>query len=127
MYCIDKLNNKKENNMNIVNVFIYRHGDCDCTNNGLSSKKDFIPMIVLDKNETEAQAIEKVKANGQDPDNYLVLVRRELWGHNADYIKPLTETRWVMFGGNFAYASNAMFEELTGSRQPISIHDRVED
>jgi len=118
---------KRKNNMNIVNVYIYRNSLGDCTNDGLSSKKDHLPLVVLDSNETEESAISSLTADGKNPNEYLVLVRRELWGENRDYIKPLTEKRWVMFGGNFAYSSDSRFSNFTGSHQPIQIHDRVEN
>ena len=113
--------------MNIVNVYIYRNSLGDCTNDGLSSKMDHLPLVVLDRDETEESAINSLTADGKNPNEYLVLVRRELWGENRDYIKPLTEKRWVMFGGNFAYSSDSRFGQFTGSHQPIQIHDRVEN
>lgn len=112
--------------MNIISVSIYRNGDDDCTNHGLSSKADRLPLVVLEFGESSADAIQKLKDEGKDPDRYLLLVRRTLWGETADYIKPLTEDRWVMMGGNFAYTSDSRFREFTGSRCPLPIHDRVE-
>ncbi len=121
MYCI-----KNNNNMNIINVNVYRNGDRDCTNNGLSSKADDLPLVVLEFGESSADAIQKLKDEGKDPNRYLLLVRRVLWNEPADYIKPLTENRWVMMGGNFAYTCDGRFRDLTGSRCPLPIHDRVE-
>ena len=112
--------------MNIINVSIYRHGNDDCTNHGLSSKADRLPLVVLESGESSADAIQKLKEEGKDPDRHLLLVRRTLWNKNADYIKPLTEDRWVMMGGNFAYTSDSRFHEFTGSRCPLPIHDRCE-
>ena len=112
--------------MNIINVSIYRNGNDDCTNHGLSSKADRFPLVVLEYGESSADAIQKLKNEGKDPDRYLLLVRRTLWNENADYIKPLTENRWVMMGGHFAYTSDSRFHEYTGSRCPLHIHDRCE-
>lgn len=112
--------------MKIFNVSIYRNGNEDCTNHGLSSKADRLPLIVLESGESSKDAIQQIKDEGKDPDRYLLLVRRTLWNENADYIKPLTEERWVMMGGNFAYTSDSRFREYTGSRCPLPIHDRCE-
>lgn len=113
--------------MKTININIYRAADGrDCTNNGLSSKGSSFPMVVLEFGETSAMAIETLRNEGKDPERHFLLVKRNLFGGNADYIKPLTETRWVMMGGNFGYTSDSRFNDYTGSRTPLPIHDRVE-
>jgi hypothetical protein len=104
-----------------LHVEIYKSNSLgDCTNNGISSKAHELCLVNV--------------SGPFKPDKKIpaaLLVEGNLPG--TAKIVPLKETRkgkWVMFGGNFAYSSDARFcdaaEKLTGSRGPIAIHDRIE-
>lgn len=105
--------------MKKLTIFVFRNGNTDCTNGGISSKRDMLTMVVYADGETPNPA-----------DGDLMLVRRVLWGKRYDYLSPITEVEkgnvgWMM-GGNFGYTSDSRFEEYTESAQPLPIHDRQE-
>lgn len=103
-----------------LHVEIYKSNLGDCTNNGISSKAHELCLV----------NVSGPFEPGKDCPGAL-LVEGNLPG--TAKIVPLKQTRkgkWCMFGGNFAYSSDARFcdaaEKLTGSRGPIAIHDRIE-
>lgn len=103
-----------------LHVNIYKSNLGDCTNDGISSKAQELCLVNVSG---------PFKPGKGCPG--ALLVEGNLPG--TAKIVPLKKTRknkWVMFGGNFAYSSDARFcdaaEKLTGSRGPIAIHDRVE-
>lgn len=62
--------------------------------------------------------------NAEDDFIILELVKRDINGKEYLHFKQKGETRWVMFGGNYANCSDSRFKEL--NRYPIPIHDRIE-
>ncbi len=99
-------------------VSVLRQSD-DCTNNGLSSKKDRLILV--------GPGIPRI-FEVEDDEPHLVLVKRELFGktHFSAVPSDLVEKRkHSMFGGNFCYTSDSRFSEINGGH-PIKIHDRVE-
>lgn len=107
-----------------VLVNVYRNGLGDCTNNGLTSRVSSSWLFVDCSREEALQLCEKEYIN---PYEQMILVRRTLWGRNADYAEPLMKKAGhQMFGGNFIYTSDSRFSEWTGSRAPIAVHDRFE-
>ena len=98
----------------------------DCTNGGLTSKIETAELFCdCGKEDAAAWCAE----NGKDPSKQLILVRRKLFGGNADYAEPLMKEdgRWGMHGGNFIYTCDGRFREYTGSRLPLPVHDRFEN
>lgn len=88
----------------------------DCTNNGISGKRWMFRMITEE---------EEMELQTNEPDRYLVLVKRELWGEQAWYLRPLNILKPAgsigpMHGGNYAEVDYNL------SRLPLPIHDRFE-
>lgn len=88
----------------------------DCTNGGVSSKR-WIFKLITEEEETTLQT--------DKPEEYLVLVKRELWGKKAWYLRPLKILHQKgylspMHGGNYATIDYDL------SRLPLPIHDRFE-
>jgi hypothetical protein len=93
----------------------------DCTNGGITAKVQELCLVNVSG---------PFEPNKKIPG--ALLVEGNLPG--TAKIVPLKETRkgkWFMFGGNFAYSSDARFndavEKLQGTRGPVAIHDRTED
>jgi len=97
-------------------VSIYKSGDIeDCTNGGISSKKDSAILT--------GEGIPPVSTVTEESPE-LVLVRRVLCGQEYLHAQPAhdpTGTGW-MFGGNFIHTTDSRFP----NRCPIAIHDRQE-
>lgn len=96
-------------------VFVLR-SESDCTNNGLSSKKWYFRMITEEDEST---------LKTDYPEEYLVLVKRILWGEKAWYLRPLkilkpNNSLEPMFGGNYGKLDYRL------SKYPLPIHDRYE-
>lgn len=105
--------------MKKLNVYIYRDCSGDCTNGGVSANAKSLTLVIYENGETPNQA-----------DGDLMLVKRVLWGEQADYLRPISETDegcvgWMM-GGNFGYTCDSRFHEWTGNANPLPIHDRQE-
>lgn len=90
----------------------------DCSLNGVSKTHD---QKLVVEHENGFLTAEDVEAGG-----YVVLelVTRSIGGKDYFSFKPKSETRWVMFGGNFAYTSDSRFGKF--SDYPVPIHDRIE-
>lgn len=112
--------------MKAVLVFIYRSPAIgDCTNFGISSKVDKAWLLCEG---TDEEFVEFLNKKNCQPTLQFRLVRRMLFGKRADYIEPFIKSDGLqMMGGNFAYSSDPGFREVTGSSQPIAIHDRFEN
>jgi hypothetical protein len=101
-------------------VDVYKTNGTNCTLNGISSKSNVICLINVD--------------GPFNPDNdkpAALLVPGNL--PNTVKIIPANinqEKTWVMFGGNFAYSSDARFndavEKIAGYRGAVQVHDRIE-
>lgn len=87
--------------------FVYKHGQ-DCTNNGLSNKKD--KLILIGENGENFDSPFGVDEN----DDYLVLVEAFKDNPQAKHLRAVPKSvldsgRWYMFGGNFLYSSDSRF------------------
>lgn len=109
-----------------LSVTVYRFSLGDCTNHGLSSRKN-----TIDCYDGELSAIiEHCKQNNIDMNDVLYVVRRELWGEKHPYLTPL---EWaankpngnVCAGGNYANGDSRWYEWF-GHYLPLPIHDRIE-
>ena len=90
--------------------------ETDCTNNGISGKR-WIFRMITEEEEKDLQT--------NEPERYLVLVKRELWGKSAWYLRPLNILKPAgsigpMHGGNYATVDYNL------SSLPLPIHDRFE-
>ena len=102
-----------------LTVNVYKNG-YDCTLNGISSKCNELCLINVDG-----------PFNPDDDKPAALLVPGNL--PNTVKIIPANvneDKTWVMDGGNFAYSSDARFnnavEKIAGYRGAVSIHDRIE-
>jgi hypothetical protein len=102
-----------------LTVNVYK-SNFDCTLNGISSKCNELCLINVDG-----------PFNPDDDKPAALLVPGNL--PNTVKIIPANVNQnktWVMDGGNFAYSSDARFnnavEKIAGYRGAVSIHDRIE-
>lgn len=114
-----------ETKMKKISVYVYRDNLGDCTNNGVTSRNSSMLLFVDCDRE---DAISWCKEHHYDPNEQLILVRRNLWGERHDYAEPLVkpENMAQCAGGNFVYSCDSRFREYTKSWQPISVHDRFD-
>ena len=102
---------------------IYKHKGQDFSNHGISEKYDEILYESPDG---------YVELDTEDlPENFCVLVKRELWGEKHYYFAPKTlidAGKWVMSGGTIVSSSDSRYGEALGETtgRPIPLHDRVE-
>ena len=95
-------------------VFIYKNGNTDCTNKGISSDRDKIILV--------GEGVEEIFEVGEN-EPCLELVKGVENG-KCLHAKPMVEKRWTMFGGNFIYSSDSRFSKLNNGN-PIKIFDRI--
>lgn len=111
-----------------VSVFRDSHLNCDCTNNGVSSRHNRFELFWdCTRKEAEHYCTEK----GIPFDEALFLVKRELWGEDHSYAEPLFRPQnkiGGMWGGNFVYTCDSRMYKLGGltTALPIPLHDRFE-
>lgn len=97
--------------------YVYRNGLGDCTNGGISSSRRELYILSKQKGPSEPEDIR----------DCVYVEWREVTGEQYIDCKPAYfRRRWYMAGGNFLYTSDSRFREITGSKYPISIHDRYE-
>lgn len=100
-----------------INAEIYKPKWGDCSNNGLSSRFDDVYIVCDDGNYTFD--------TDNPPENLCVMVKRELFDENADYIRPYKDspkgTVGYMYGGCIVYTSDSRFRN-----RPLKLHDRTE-
>ena len=116
IYNEDEINESLEGGVKALPVDVYRTGNVDASNGGLSSENDEL-MFVFDDLQSPFETEE-----GED---YLVLVKRNLFNKEVLSAVPksiLDSGRHSMFGGNFIYTSDSRFP----SNAPIKVHDRIE-
>lgn len=111
-----------------VSVFRDSWLNCDCTNNGVTSRHNRM-MLFWDCERDEA--VKYCVENGIDVDSALYLEYRELWGEDHSCATPLIIPKGKvgpMMGGNFIYTSDSRLYKI-GERKcavPIPVHDRFE-
>lgn len=103
----------KANERSRISCSVYRDHLGDCTNNGVTSKKNAV-ILVWGKGE--------LPECYKDRDDVLELRERRVQGTTYINATPLGEKRWTMFGGNFVYTNDSRFP----SPYPIPVHDRIE-
>lgn len=125
---------------NAISVNVYKWDWGDCTNNGISERNSELLIVgqvdyMTKEFETFADNLylsHKINFNNEEElnaDNLCLLVKRELFGENADYIvglKDYLSGKWTMMGGNFGYSCDSRYRQ-TINNLPLPIHDRIED
>lgn len=97
-------------------VEVYKSGDGDCSNGGISSERNRLYIIGKGFPFMPKDIRECVK-----------LESKEVGCVSYVNAKPLYfPKRWYMMGGNFIYTTDSRFSEMTGIRYPIPVHDRYE-
>ena len=115
--------------MQHILVFVYRCADrCDCTNGGVTSKYGSLELFWDCERD---DALQYCKEHNINPEQSLLLVKRELWGEDHSYAEPLNKKpgKWYMMGGNFVYTCDGRLYSIGGRTcaSPIPVHDRYEE
>ena len=109
-----------------LSINVYRNGDYDCTNNGVSARARTMCLVNADgpvDPTTACPAVWVEKSNAGVVRIVPAELRDGVWG-------PVKE--WFMMGGNYAASSDSRFsaavERALGARfyGAVAIHDRVE-
>ena len=104
-----------------LKVSVFRHGNYDCTNGGISSKASELCIVNLPGSAEPSEDCPAAR-----------LIVRSPCGKPILSIVPDGEERWTMFGGNYAACSGNGFSDacskLLGHKfyGAVAIHDRVE-
>tara|TARA_S200002703_G_scaffold146032_1_gene140773 strand:+ start:571 stop:900 length:330 start_codon:yes stop_codon:yes gene_type:complete len=106
-----------------IQVQVFRHGNYDCTNGGISSKATELCLVNLPGSAEPSEDCPAAR-----------LIVRTPFGDSKPLltIVPDGEERWTMFGGNYAACSGNGFSDacskLLGHKfyGAVAIHDRVE-
>lgn len=106
-----------------IQVYVFRHGNYDCTNGGISSKATELCLVNLPGSAEPSEDCPAAR-----------LIVRTPFGDSKPLltIVPDGEERWTMFGGNYAACSGNGFSDacskLLGHKfyGAVAIHDRVE-
>ena len=98
---------------------IYKHEGQDFSNHGISSQHDNILLL------NEEGWIDVDLDN--PPENLCIFVERELFGKEANYIRPYEDVDTsshtdYMAGGTLVWTSDSRFP----SNHPLELHDRTE-
>ncbi|UOX40003.1 hypothetical protein [Vibrio phage V-YDF132] len=104
-----------------IPVWVYRTGDTDCTNGGLSSQHD--TLYLVDQSNPFAGWSFKF------PDDERLLSLRVVRGTHGypDSMNahPMSKNQNGQFGGNFVWSVDSRFRTMI-SNAPIKVHDRYE-
>jgi hypothetical protein len=106
-----------------IQVQVFRNGNYDCTNGGISSKATELCLVNLPGSAEPSEDCPAAR-----------LIVRTPFGDSKPLltIVPDGEERWTMFGGNYAACSGNGFSDacskLLGHKfyGAVAIHDRVE-
>ena len=104
--------------MKALPIYVYKNGNSDCTNGGISSKYNML-LLVCDDGYIDID-------ENNIPENAVKIVTRNLFGTEYKHIEPMKKATEVgyMAGGNIGYSCDSRFREL--SEYPLTIHDRQE-
>ncbi len=101
-------------------LFVYKSGDTDCTNGGVSSRHRMIRVV--DRTNGELPLPEIVDLEGEE-DCTMELRIRDVGFARYPIIVPLDyDDKHYMFGGNFAWTSDSRMP----TDGPVKIFDRYE-
>lgn len=107
--------------MKAIPVEVFRHGEDDFTNGGVSSKFSSL-LVVCD------QGWIAIDENNL-PKNLCKLVKRHLFGRDVYHVEPYNKPSgagWMM-GGNYCATCDSRFTQAIGGMYgAVAIHDRKE-
>ena len=111
------MNNDSEKlKMKYLPINVYTSGNSDCSNNGVSvTHIDNLVVACENGYVTDADVQERGL-------KVMQLITRQIGGREYKHLQEMGETRWVMFGGNYASTSDSRFPH----NYPLAIHDRIE-
>ena len=110
-------------------INVYRTGERDCTNNGISSKSDVLLLVNVEGPTKEDNYKGKLAYLTKGALPGIARIVPACWAEIGEYI-PVPE--WTMMGGNYGATSDSRFraavEQITGSPfyGAVPIHDRIE-
>lgn len=118
-----------------INIYKWNLGDC--SNNGITSRHNELNLVgIVDAKTKQFEPLVdgfiEIDFNNEEElksDNLCVVIKRELFGEQHDYIvglKDFINGKWCMMGGCFGYSCDSRFSRDINS-QPLPIHDRIED
>ena len=118
-----------------INVYKWNLGDC--SNGGITSRNNELLLLgVVNKDTKEFEELLdgfiEIDFNNKEQleqDNLCIVVKRELFGEQHDYIvglKDFINDKWCMMGGCFGYSCDSRYRRHINSL-PLPIHDRIED
>ena len=118
-----------------INIYKWNLGDC--SNNGITSWHNELNLVgIVDAKTKQFEPLVdgfiEIDFNNEEElksDNLCVVIKRELFGEQHDYIvglKDFINGKWCMMGGCFGYSCDSRFSRDINS-QPLPIHDRIED
>ena len=109
------------NKVRVQPINVYRHGNDDCTNHGISSRYGELLCLCEDGFLTVDL--------DNPPENLVRVVAREFAGRTIYHVEPVARpdgAGWMM-GGNYAATSDSRFSRLIGGMYgAVAIHDRQE-
>ena len=99
--------------------FVLRSAGSDCSNNGPTSKYDFLYVF------RESVPKEQIRFDAlEDKCVYLKKSNNYVWAEMV-FKRPDNEGHYCS-GGNYICSSDASFIDMVGHSYPISVHDRFE-
>lgn len=115
-------------------VSVYRHGNYDCTNGGISSKAGGLCLVNVagpfKPDDTHPAALLIQNRNLMGSASKMAKIVPAIQNEGGEWIE---DPRWLMFGGNFAATSDGRFAEALAAIAgdyvgccAIPIHDRHE-
>ena len=106
--------------MRCISAAIYKNADGDSSNNGISSRFNYI-LIPHERGFVEVD-------EENPPENLCKVVTRDLGFTVYTHIEPVVKPTGVgwMYGGTIVSSSDSRFKEATGIDYPLCLHDRQE-
>ena len=116
--------------MKALPVYVYRNGNHDCTNGGISSKYDRL-LVACDEGFIDIDP-------NNVPENFAMVEMRHVFGARiipTIYPADINEKgevvprggKWWMMGGNYGATSDGRFDRMIGGMYgAVAIHDRYE-
>lgn len=113
--------------------FVLRRADSDCSNNGPTSKHDFLYVFRESVPKEDIQAWLESRVSRNDDDKFDVLAEKCVYIKKSNgyvwaemvFKRPNSEGHYCA-GGNYIESSDATFIEMVGHSYPISVHDRFD-
>ena len=106
------------NKQRALSVEIFKSKFGDCSNGGISSRYNGI-LVLHPRGNVEVDM-------DNPPENLCEIVRRELFGRECDFVRPVSGSYGTGFmaGGCIVDTSDSRWSDLTN--HPLKLHDRCE-